>query len=97
MLAESEMFLRSRASRARSLGADMWEALATTSKARDCRVLAYVRHAFVKIAMTTKNIVTTTDCKRLGSKELAQKAGECDALLAEARQCCRGPLKPPTK
>ena len=86
MLAESEMFLRSRASSARSLGADMWEALVTTSKARDCRVLAYVRHAFVKIAMTTKNIVTTTDCKRLGSKELAQKAGECDALLAEARQ-----------
>ena len=86
MLAESEMFLRSRASSARSLGADMWEALVTTSKAKDCRVLAYVRHAFVKIAMTTKNTVTTTDCKRLGSKELAHKAGECDALLAQARQ-----------
>ena len=50
MLAESEMLLRSRASSARSLGADMWEALVTTSKAKDCRVLAYVRHAFVKIA-----------------------------------------------
>ena len=47
-------------------------------------MLAYVRHAFVKIAMTTKNIVTTTDCK--GSVPRSWHKRQCDALLAQARQ-----------